>query len=204
MEELQSTEILDREILEDARKKAWRILKTADDTVQAKNAEWEKKTAAALDEIGKNYAGQSELAAREIMTRLPVDKRRAKVEKIENMLLAAVKDWYAGIGRQRILNLLQNELALLFVSCKELADSGEKRAKIRNLDRGEAEPILRAVFGSAIAIEEEAAGVYPEIIVETDKVRVTASIQKTVECLLQEKREELIEALLGRSIAGEG
>ena len=33
MEELQSTDILDREILEDARKKAYRILKTAAETV---------------------------------------------------------------------------------------------------------------------------------------------------------------------------
>ena len=53
MEELQSTEILEREILEDARKKAMRILKTADDTIRAKTAEWEKKTADAVAELEK-------------------------------------------------------------------------------------------------------------------------------------------------------
>ena len=205
MEELQSTEILDREILEDARKKAWKILKTADDTVLAKTAEWEKKTTADLDELGSNYARQSETAAGEIMTRLPVDKRRAKAEKIENMLRSAVKDWYDGMKRERILDLLKNELAKRLASCDNPADLDGIRTVIHNLNRGEAETILRAVLhNAAFTIEEApAACIYPEIIVETKKLRITASMQKTVEFLLQDKRAELAEALFGRSFAGE-
>ena len=55
MEELQSTEVLDREILEDARRKAFRILKTADDTVKSNTAGWEKKTAAALKDLNTRH-----------------------------------------------------------------------------------------------------------------------------------------------------
>jgi molybdopterin converting factor small subunit len=204
MEELQSTEILDREILEDARKKAWRILKTADETVQSKTSEWEKKTAATVDELARNFAGQRKLAAAEIMARLPVDKRRVKVEKIENMLQSAVKDWYAALGRERILNLLKNELAVRLASTDELTGC-DIHAVIHNLERGEAEAILRTVLhGVAFTIEAAAAACdFPEIILETKKLRVTASIQKTVEFFLQEKRAELVEALLGGSFAGE-
>ena len=204
MEELQSTDILDREILEDARKKAWRILKTADETVQAKASEWERKTAATVDELARNFAGQRKLAAGEIMARLPVDKRRVKVEKIENLLQSAVKDWYAALGRERILALLKSELAMRLASCDELAGC-DVHAVIHNLERGEAEAILQAVLrGAAFTIESAAsAGIFPEIILETKKIRVTASIQKTVEFFLQEKRAELVEVLLGGSFAGE-
>ena len=204
MEELQSTEILDREILEDARKKAWRILKTADDTVQAKTAEWEKKAAETLSELNKNYARRRKAAAGEIMTRLPVDKRRAKAEKIESMLRSAVREWYAGLKREHILNFLKNELAKRIALCDEPADAGS-HAVIHNLDRGEAETVLQEVLrGTTFTIEEApAAFIYPEIILETKKLRITASVEKTVEFFLQEKRAELAEAMLGRP-AGEG
>jgi hypothetical protein len=86
MEELQSTEALDREILEDARKKAHRILKTADDTIKAKSTEWEKNTAAALGELEKKYAAQGKIAASEIMAFLPMDKHRLRATKIEELL----------------------------------------------------------------------------------------------------------------------
>jgi hypothetical protein len=41
VEELQSTEALDREILEDARKKAFKILKGADESAASSKKSWE-------------------------------------------------------------------------------------------------------------------------------------------------------------------
>ena len=56
MEELQSTEVLDREILEDARKKALRILKSSEDTVKTHDQEWENKIAENINQIKNKYA----------------------------------------------------------------------------------------------------------------------------------------------------
>ena len=197
MEELQSTEILDREILEDARKKALRVLKTADDTVRSQTAEWEKKTAASLDEFEKKHAEQCGLAAAEIMARLPTDKRRAKAEKIENLLRSAVESWYTGLSRRRILEMLKEELVKRAVQVEEFTAAGRRRALVSGLERTEAEAILKSVNGTCFIEELPSVHGYPEIVVETGNVRVTASIQKTVDYLLQEKRAELIEALLG-------
>jgi hypothetical protein len=120
------------------------------------------------------------------------------------MLQSAVKDWYAALGRERILNLLKNELAMRLASTDDLTGC-DIHAVIHNLDRGEAETILQTVlYGAAFTIEAvAAAGIFPEIILETKKLRVTVSIQKTVEFLLQEKRAELVEVLLGGPFAGE-
>ena len=197
MEELQSTEILDREILEDARKKALRILKTADDTVRVQTAEWEKKIAANLDELEKTHTEQCKIATAEIMARLPTDKRRAKAEKIENLLHDAVASWYAGLSRSRILEMIKEELVKRISQVEEFAAAGQRRALVSALERKEAETILKTVTGTCTIEEVPSVHGYPEIVLETGNVRVTASIQKTVDYLLQKKRAELIEALLG-------
>jgi vacuolar-type H+-ATPase subunit E/Vma4 len=199
MEELQSTDILDREILEDARKKALRILKTADDTALAQTAQWDKKTAAALDELGKKHAEQCRLAEADIMARLPTDKRRAKAEKIENLIRGAVEAWYAGLSREEVLGMLKSELAKRTAQAEEFSKAaGQRRVRASGLDRAEAEAILRSVSGNCVIEEVPSVHGFPEIVLETGNVRVTSSIQKTVDYLLQERRAELIEALLGK------
>ncbi|GHV94976.1 hypothetical protein AGMMS50293_12960 [Spirochaetia bacterium] len=204
MEELQSTEILDREILEDARKKAYRILKTADETVKAKAAEREAKARAALDELNKKYAEQRKLAAQEIMARLPMDKRRARAEKIESLILSATEAWYAGLDRRQVLSLLENGLRRRLTeygsfSKGSFAEGKKPRAFICKLERAEAEAVLQAVYpgqGCEI-VETPAADPYPVIILEDDFVRITASIHEAADFFLQEKRAELIASLLG-------
>jgi hypothetical protein len=205
MEELQSTEILEREILEDARKKAMRVLKTVDDTIRAKTSEWEKKTAAAIDELEKKNNEQKELTTEKIMARLPVDKLREKVEKIENLLQSAVESWYKDLSRQRILDLLSRELSKRIAVCQEILASAKKNVYYSGLDRNEAETVLKNIKGlksnewlGNIA-EISSADQYPLITLETESVRVIASIRKIIDFLLQEKREELVEALVGRT-----
>ena len=200
MEELQSTEILDREIMEDARKKAHRILKSADDSIQAKAAEWEKKLSADIGELTQKYTRSGSMAADEIMAALPIEKRRIKAGKIEALLNAAVENWYAGIDRRRVLELLREELAKRAAA---IDGSGSLRAAIHKIDRAEAESVLRAVLpGRDCSIEEvHSSAAYPEIILENREVRIYASINKTVETILGEKRAELVEALIGREAA---
>jgi len=205
MEELNSTEILDKEVLEDARRKAMRILKTADDAISAKTSEWEKKTSEAVNELEKKYNGLMEEAAVNIMARLPVDKLRTKAEKVENILQDAVKAWYGSLSRVRVLEILTNELAKRLALCAEFASSAKKRVLYSALDRKEAEDVLKNAGSIAsknwadCGMEEIASDSFPLITLETEDIRITASIQKTVNLLLQEKRAELVEALVGNA-----
>jgi hypothetical protein len=206
MEELQSTELLDREILEDARKKALRILKSADDTVKAKTAEWEDKTRAAMEQLGVKYAEQRVSSAAEIMARLPMDKRRARAEKIESLLRRGVEAWYSRLSREQVLSLLEKELAKRLALCPAFSGpAGEYRARVMSLGVSEAEDILgRVLPGTVCPIEEQkTSGPYPEIVLENSAVRITSSVQKTVDFFLLEKRAELVRALLGEENMGE-
>ena len=200
MEELQSTEILDREILEDARKKALRILKAADETMQAQTTEWERKTSAGIDELDKKYREQKEAESEKVMARLPIDKLRAKVEKIESLLESAVEDWYKGLSRQQVLGLLKSEISKRLAQCEGIVNTDGKRAFFSGLDRKEAEETLKAVKVTCNIEEVPSIDRYPSITLETGEVRIIASIQKMIDFILQEKREELVEALVGRAL----
>jgi len=205
MEELQSTDILDKEILEDARKKAHRILKAADETIKAKSADWEKKLTTTLDELEKKYAKNSKSITEEIMAVLPIDKQRARAKKIEELLHLAVESWYSRLNRKRLLEFLQTELSKRLASCGGFSASDGINAHIHKVEKAEAETIIKAVLpGKACTIEKtQSTAAYPYIILENKEVRIYASIGKTVEFILGEKREELIAALLGDSLIGE-
>jgi hypothetical protein len=206
MEELQSTENLDKEILDDARKKAHKILKTADDTIKSKSDEWENKLKTALDDLEKKYAKNSQSTAEEIMAILPIDKQRARAKKIEELLNSAIEKWYSRLSRQRVLKFLQTELSKRIASCGGFSGTTGISAQIHKVEKAEAEAILKAVLpGKTCTIEKtQSTAAYPSIILENNEVRVYASIGKAVDFILGEKREELITALLGENALSEG
>jgi len=206
MEELQSTDILDKEILEDARKKAHRILKAADDTIKAKSAEWEAKLKSTLDDLEKKYANNTKSTADEIMAVLPIDKQRTKAKKIEELLHLAVESWYVRLSRKRVLGFLQAELSKRLDSCGGFSAEGGIKAYIHKIEKAEAETILKTVLpGKSCTVETtQSTAAYPSIILENQEVRIYASVGKTVDFILGEKREELIAALLGENALGGG
>jgi vacuolar-type H+-ATPase subunit E/Vma4 len=202
MEELQSTELLGREILEDARRKASRILKAADDTIKAKSDERKTKTSETLAELEKNYSEQSRLTAEEIMNVLPLDKRRAKAKKIEELLNSAVETWYSRLNPEQVNSFLKKELAKRITECNTFIKLDGLSAAIHKIERKEAEAILKAVLpGKSCHIEEiYSASPYPELVLENREVRIHASVGKAVDFFLDDKRKELVEALLGKAI----
>ena len=110
MEELKSTEALNREILEDARKKAHEILTSADNSLRSQKQEWDGKLKAALDSVENSYAKRTEKAREEIFARLPLDKRRLRSETSERLLLKAMDDFLGSLSREELLSILEMEL----------------------------------------------------------------------------------------------
>ena len=203
MEELQSTEILDREILDDARKKAMRILKQADDSIKAQNIEWGKKIADCVDELDLKYSEQEKTEVCNVMARLPIDKLRLKIEKIESLLVAAEDSWYESLDRRIILKLLSFELGKRLDFIKEKRTEYEDlrfkelKAFIYMLEIDEARELLKS-FNLTCEIETiHSASRYPLITIETSDILITASIQKIIDYFLHVKRTELVEALVG-------
>jgi hypothetical protein len=219
MEELHSTEALDREILEDARKKAFKILKTADDTVQSKGRSWEKKTQRAIEGIRKTYAGRTERLREETMARLPLDKRRLRSETAETFLKEAMDAFLGSLGRDTLLSVLEREFAGRLDACRAVLEeyeisSSEKDHKpelwYSALSAGEAAGILKNSLGrwkakNSGSLEKaeltrgdsQGASTFPALALYTPVVRIKASVEAAAGELLENKRAELVGALLG-------
>ena len=200
MEELQSTELLDREILEDARKKALRILKLSEDTIDSQNAMREQKLTEEIKKLEEKYNLQKKTEAERVMARLPIDKLRIKIEKIEGMLHSAADNWFKSLSREQILKLLCDELV---IRNEQGAISGEADARVWGLERREAEDLLKKANWACNISEVHSTNSFPAVIIDTKDARITASIEKTVDFLLEEKRAELVEALIGRDFLGD-
>jgi vacuolar-type H+-ATPase subunit H len=206
MEELQSTDVLDKEILEDARKKARRILKTADETVAVSGEKWETQTRQALDTIRQTYAQRTQKSREEIMARLPLDKRRIYSEKVETLLHSAMGEYLGGLPREKLLSLLETELRL---RAGELPEPGAGSPPVSVGCRALSEAELTALLSGSVPetrwiLREDFSfhalpGTFPAIVVDAPSVRITASLDALAESLLEDSRAELVAALLGPS-----
>jgi vacuolar-type H+-ATPase subunit E/Vma4 len=228
MEELQSTEALDREILEDARRKAFRVLKAAEDTVKTNALSWEKKTKKALDGLERRFEERRLKSAEEIMARLPLDKRRAESEMIERLVRKALRAWYGAQSRERVLGLLEASLRRRLEDCPELLrpEKGDEERHIKalfhKLSGEEGRAILEKLLppeswepaayslsaggaagasstgaGAAIRASGALSGEFPELVLDSAGVRISASLNSLVASLFDDYRLELTAALIG-------
>ncbi len=208
MEELKSTEALDREILEDARKKAERLLRNADQAAEAASLAWEKKTESDIAELERKHAARVAEKRKETLARLPLDKRRERARRAELLLRSAMSSYLASLPRPRLLSLVRRDLA---ARIGELGTEGLVVTAAAFAD-GEAEGLLAEVLGARSwsltevprARPSDGLGAdLPSLVVEDGDVRVRVSVAAAAEELLREKRAELATALLGEEAAND-
>ncbi|MDR1398600.1 MAG: ATPase [Treponema sp.] len=205
MEELQSTDMLDREILEDARKKAYRILKSSEEGVKSAAELWKKKTTAAIAENRERYVSRFVTMKDEIVARLLLDKRRIRSEKIESLLKTAMNSYLQSLSRKTLLSLLEKELRLRLTELRETNEfpTTSVTVRINNLSSAESEAILKKYLtpgtwtlettNIALLVEDK----FPRLTLDALSVRINASIDSAGYDLLEDKRAELLAALLG-------
>ncbi len=228
MEELQSTEVLDKEILEDARKKAFQTLKKADNEVKDATLSWGQKTQSALADLRKKFAEKTKKDGGDIMGRLTQDKRRARAVKIESLLKQAVHDYLSSLDRERQLALLEKEgikrIANVALEGESVWAADEICISSRALSDAEMDAVLSVLFKesgsqSTVRLSDNvlkkikkekgdvmflSGGNFPALVINTAKVKITASIEDAAAFLLEDKRSELVSALLGQAALEDG
>ena len=204
MEELRSTDTLDKEILEDARKKADRILRTAEQNLKSLTEEWSNKTVKTIADLERLHVEAGEMHRKEVMARLPLDKRRARSQRTEGLLRSATEEYISLLPRKRLFLLLEQELK---ARAQALPPEG-LQVRFGGMEKKEAEALLKACLpgtGSAYGIQDtpSISAEYPELILDSPDVRVVVSIAARMEELLDDKRGELTRALLGEGASND-
>jgi len=202
MEELRSTEVLAKEILEDARKKAYKILKAADDACEAEARELENKTMDAVNSLRMNYADRTVKNREETLVRLPLDKRRLRSQAADNYLITAMDEFLRSLPREALLSVMERELK------EHLGEGGEELALqgAEILYSGLSLSEIKKILGNVS--REENYGFkedpnlhkFPWLVINTATVRISVSVENAAFSLLKSKRAELAAALLGEGV----
>ncbi len=203
MEELRSTDILDREIQEDARKKAEKLLKAADSDCERIRSESEARLESARAEKAADCDARLEAYRQDSESAIPLEKQRRMVSLVDTSVRAALDSWFKDIGAARRLALYRSKLE------RYVPNLGTARLRVREIGYpvSDVEALLEGTVGrdrveSVVVLgeaEARVAGFADGLLVETaDRstlCRVTRS--EIFEELLSSRRQELAEALFG-------
>ena len=203
MQELRSTDVLDKEIQAEARKKADKILKKAkedseriladvDRNIAALKAEREAQNQQKLDAFEKNQKAA-----------VPLEKARFEVSYVQEKLSEGVNEWLSAMDVQKRLEMLFKGYA---------HQKGTKvHAYIYGFDFKAAKKFVEKSVGSDLAsceetifgkivVEDSCGLVNPEgVIIEADdkSVRYCLTMSRVIGDLFDKNRKELASALLG-------
>lgn len=200
MEEIRSTEALDREILEDARKKADRILKAAEQRLESDKEAWKKKTESDLAELERLHVQRVEKHRQEVMARLPLDKRRARAERSERILNGAMEEYLANLPLEKQLDLLKAELK----NRSSYLTPGPVTIAFRALDTETVTRLMKEILPQSpwtvdenLLTDDQKMEKLPLLVVNGGAIRITASLSALAQDLLLQYRAELATVLLG-------
>ncbi|MBO4439652.1 MAG: hypothetical protein J5798_09910 [Spirochaetaceae bacterium] len=206
MEEFRSTEILDKEIQEDARRKAEKLLKRADEDCQKIMDELAARIEAVSKEKQAFYAARAEAIKKDLGAALPLEKERFLVSFIDSSILKGIYRFIDGLSSEKKIALLEN---LLKRYESKLADK-KLTVKFHGFEQDELKKMFQKHFNklnidSFVSLNDDAAkelhDEYGMIIESTDKsVRCRVTIDELIEEIVDTYRYEIAEALFGGRI----
>ncbi len=203
MEELRSTAILDREIQDDARRKAEKILKLGEAECHSIASDVTARVAQIQAQKEAEYKKSLDAYVKDAESAIPLEKQRRLVTFIDTSVQDALDAWFTGIGAEKRLNLLEHLLE------KYISVLADRKLKVTYTGYPEAD-ITRLVTGiygkdtiesitclTDLQAAEE--GFTNGLCLETNdnSIRCRATLTEIRKDLLSTKRQELAEALMG-------
>ena len=205
MQELRSTDILDKEIQADARKKAERMLAKADADCAKLLASVETDIEKATTEKQEFFAHKLEAFEKDRMAVVPLEKERFKVSFIQEAIIKNINKYLEELSEEKRL-----ELACLGFDFTK-AEGLKINAFVYGFSVEEAKKFLSKKLGNKLiscsetkfgtsSLETELGLSKPQgIILESEdkKFRCRLTINEVIEKLLDKNREELSTTLFG-------
>lgn len=206
MEELRSTEILDKEIEADARKKVEKILKNADSECERILADVENRVKDASEQKSKYYKSKIEQFEKNVNAALPLEKERFLVKFYADSVSSSLNDYLKKIGSEKRLSLIEKSLEkkLEVTSGKKFnalvfgipLDSAKKLLESKKIDVGSVSEVTFESSGEETAFGNE---IHEGMIIESeDKVlRLRLTIDQILREIEDKYSEELALSLFG-------
>jgi vacuolar-type H+-ATPase subunit E/Vma4 len=200
MEEIVGAQVIQGEILDDARKRAARMLVEAEEEAERTKIAIGEKADAVVAEIMRTSESRSQRFRMETLARLPLETTRMRTEFVDKKLRAALGDYLLGLGEAAIGGLAQAMLArgAAFLSGKA----------VRLSRRGLSEAAARAIAGSCLAgagaveiVEDDSLPAPGLVAAAVDgSLVLRATMDLVEERLLDRSRGELARALCAEAL----
>lgn len=206
MEELRSTEILDKEIHEDARKKAEKILSDADSECKKILEAVSNRIESVRKEKEAVYAEKLASDKKNSEASVPLEQERFLVSFESDAVMVAINNYLQKLEESKQLTLIKN----LLNRYKDVLGAGRIKAQVFGFDLVAVESLLKDVFGSPKILEctqisyalsgaEDPVGLelHKGIILETqdDGIRCRATLGEVVAELIDAHSFELAQTL---------
>ena len=203
MQELRSTDILDKEIQADARKKAERMLAKADSDCAKLLASVDTDIEKAAEEKQEFFAHKLDAFEKDRMAVVPLEKERFKVSFIQNAVIQNINKYLEALTEEKRLTLVARNFDFntdrrLNAYVYGFSVSGAKKFLSSKLG----DKLLSCTetkFG-ALALEDEIGLANPQgIILESEdkNFRCRLTLSEVIEKLLDTNRAELSATLFG-------
>jgi hypothetical protein len=206
MEELHSTANLEKEILDEAEKKAARIRKSTDSQIEAARRSAESHINAEAQKEEKRLADRLAEERDETATAGKLGKKRAALEKANTLMAEALEKFLGTLSREQMLGVLQSELdKRLRVLADDCAGKqAETTVTYRDLSESEVSALIGKSALAEMAVDKKQAGpnfiipgTLPALIIDNGDILIKASVNQAAEDIMLDKREEIYQALLG-------
>jgi len=191
MEEIKTSEKLEQEILEDARKKAERILKSAEKSILEIEGEWKQKEEAFLSASKQELEEKKKRIQQEISATLPLESKRIELRILNEKFEAFLQKFFETLEDEEFVSLVRPRLSQVgpFFQGKSLflTYNGIKKA----------ESLVQSVLPGARILQVKE-GVLPRgirIQSEDGTVQYRITVEELKEEVRQNYRREVFEAL---------
>ena len=205
MDILKTSDALESQILEEARTKARRIRKAADKECEVIRTEAERRS---REEVRRLEAGsEQEIAAirQELTAALPLDFMRTRLAFIQGAVDRAMDEFFDTLPAAELDRLIGKMLARaayafkgahVIVSCAGMSVEQAKRVVAGNVPGAVVDEVRQLS-------KEEAAAAGKGIVLQTSDAgrRYRGTLNEMKSVLLEEYREELVTALLGKDVS---
>ena len=203
MQELRSTDILDKEIQADARKKAERMLAKADSDCAKLLASVDTDIEKAAEEKQEFFAHKLDAFEKDRMAVVPLEKERFKVSFIQNAVIQNINKYLEALTEEKRLTLVSRDF--------DFNTDRRLNAYVYGFSVSAAKKFLSSKLGDkllsctetkfgAVALEDEIGLSNPQgIILESEdkNFRCRLTLSEVIEKLLDTNRAELSATLFG-------
>lgn len=204
MEILRKSDAMETQVREDTRNKARRLLEAADKECAAIRAEWQRKIEQESERLDTAREARRAALRLELASSLPLEFLRTRLVFIQEAVAGALRDLFGGLSDgelEHIIGRMLQRAAVAFqgvrvaVSCAGMSVDSARRIVQENM------PGCVVVESKQLA-EEQAGLAGKGVILDAidGSRRYRGTLNEMTGLLLEEHREELMVALLGKDV----